>query len=316
SSAARAFVGLAGPPCADRWGAAGRCAGYELRGLCHDGVAVAGLEANATEGCCACGRGGLREGCPGAASEARTLWAACLPQGAQPLARHARLPHGRAAAAGALRLRRASVRGDGGCWRQAPGARLPAREAFRAAEALLADSTSGARPDGLVEGLLPARHAADVAIAGMLGRCFGGPGPGALATARVVADGSAHVGVFTGQTSRHLLEGLPLLRLHCVGPYAAEDEHPEANGDVHKGCQNLSQSAASYIGGPLDMVFLDGSHCSEAVWGDLLSWAPYTRRIAGHDMNMASWGVAHAVIRWSAGRAVHLSADGVWYVDV
>lgn len=139
----------------------------------------------------------------------------------------------------------------------------------------------------------------------------------------------AEVGVFAAETSVHLLERLPLLHMVGVDPYGGSDEYPKVGGDVHALAQGLyarfwpravlhrrtSVEVAREIG-PLDLVFVDGSHRYENVAEDLQVWGQKTRRLAGHDLNLPNGGVAHAVHEWAAGRPVHLLPDGVWYVDV
>merc|ERR1711988_708028 len=81
------------------------------------------------------------------------------------------------------------------------------------------------------------------------------------------------VGVFAGETSKYLLQRLPLLHLHGIDPYGGFAEQPGANEDVFLHTRslyrpfrkrarlhrNFSREVAPSIS-PLDLAFIDGSH--------------------------------------------------------
>ncbi|CAE8734455.1 unnamed protein product, partial [Polarella glacialis] len=136
------------------------------------------------------------------------------------------------------------------------------------------------------------------------------------------------VGVSEGQTSLHLLDSLPLLRLHGVDPYQPCQEYPRANAALYEEVKRrlaqfqgravlyrntsrfVAEDIMQSIGSPADLVFVDGSHKFEAVAEDLAIWAPRTHRLAGHDLNLVNGEVADALFQWSAGREpVHLLPD-------
>jgi hypothetical protein len=78
-----------------------------------------------------------------------------------------------------------------------------------------------------------------------------------------------------------------------------------------------AEAAAFFRNRSVDMVFIDGGHRYEDVWGDIEAWLPKTRKLlCGHDYNHKHWpGVVQAVEEKFPGR-FELVKQGcsIWYV--
>lgn len=114
----------------------------------------------------------------------------------------------------------------------------------------------------------------------------------------------AEIGVWRGDYSRVLCEGVPGLHLYAVDPWTAYAAYPDhrrhskfeesyqaaqdalAGHNVTFLRQFSVEAAHSVPDGSLDFVYIDGNHRIECVIGDLAAWIPKVRAggiIAGHD---------------------------------
>ncbi len=154
----------------------------------------------------------------------------------------------------------------------------------------------------------------------------------------------AEIGVYRGDTTRKLLEGLPeLKRLYCVDPWEAyldlydslnERWHEQSTFDEAH-CEFLrrvgpyaprvwivrafsDEAAALVEPESLDFVFIDGNHSYEYMRQDIALWTAKVRPggiVAGHDYRRRpDWGVIQAVSEAFAGR-VNAAAHYVWWVE-
>lgn len=114
----------------------------------------------------------------------------------------------------------------------------------------------------------------------------------------------AEVGVWKGAFSEAMCKALPGLRLRCVDPWGGDPSYHErkqaadwvrirakAERRLHAfGCvidaRQSVEAARSVPSRSLDFVYIDGNHGREAVYADLVAWAPKVRAggvVAGHD---------------------------------
>jgi len=148
----------------------------------------------------------------------------------------------------------------------------------------------------------------------------------------------AEIGVLNADTSCHLLEEFPRLRMVCVDPWRPYDEHePIRTGDKMSDFEKIaltrlghyqdramiikdfSVNAAPRIPDhSLDFVFIDALHTYDAVKADIRAWYPKVRPggiVAGHDYNWP--GVRQAVDEFAAhyeikGFCTPLASD-IWF---
>jgi predicted O-methyltransferase YrrM len=150
----------------------------------------------------------------------------------------------------------------------------------------------------------------------------------------------AEVGVWEGETSRILLQGLPGLRLYLVDPWhasAGEAQRDQAACDAAMtrtaGATAFAadrrvvvpcghERAAGFVPGGLDLVFLDADHGQEATREAIAAWWPKVRPgglLAGHDYGNPNYpGVRAAVDEFARrhGLRVRSGADMVWAYEV
>lgn len=157
----------------------------------------------------------------------------------------------------------------------------------------------------------------------------------------------AEIGVFEGDTTLRLLEGLPNLReLYCVDPWAGGKEYlrslPFQRGKIAKAnyedvykkfrqrvkpylphcvriLRTYSDLASAYMDdGSLDFVFIDANHLYEWVKTDIQVWTPKVRKggiISGHDyINKPKYGVIKAVHECFVMQELHVNLrHKVWW---
>lgn len=115
----------------------------------------------------------------------------------------------------------------------------------------------------------------------------------------------AEIGVWSGDYSEILCQGMPGLQLRCVDPWQEykfynEVKNNQARMDdaYSEACRKLKpfgcvidrrtsiEAARDVADGSLDFVYLDGNHAKDYVLEDLTAWCPKVRVggiVAGHD---------------------------------
>ena len=154
---------------------------------------------------------------------------------------------------------------------------------------------------------------------------------------------AAEVGVSSGETSSRLLAGHPGLQLHMVDSWGSgqsqtykdtQDGHATMSAEQHRrnyldAVRRVAfakdrafiwrmpsvEAAGHFPEGLLDLVFVDGDHSYEGVWGDIAAWWPRVRPggiLAGHDFDhprdkRGVFGVRRAVDEFVAANSLEYS---------
>lgn len=141
------------------------------------------------------------------------------------------------------------------------------------------------------------------------------------------------IGVYKGEFSQCLLEGIPGLKLYGVDlwePYSGYGDYDSVsivnsqNIAIEKtknySCEFIKgrsdEVANQFKDGSLDFVYIDGNHSYEYVVSDIAKWSKKVRKggiVAGHDFNefscrKRSWRVMHvanAVDGWTKSYKIH-----------
>lgn len=152
----------------------------------------------------------------------------------------------------------------------------------------------------------------------------------------------AELGVWYGETFKHLVQNCPNLNLLGVdlyqeqpqnsGPqryFPGEDghmwEHEKYYADVKKFCSTTNGRATIYRGTTieastrvedesLDFVFIDADHSFEGVDQDIIHWSPKVKSggyIIGHDIH---WPSVKQAVEKHYDKQYNTAEDFIWYV--
>ena len=152
----------------------------------------------------------------------------------------------------------------------------------------------------------------------------------------------AELGVWYGETFKHLVNNCPHLKLFGVDLYAAQPEnegpqkylpgedghmwkHESYYADVRSFCESTNGRATIYRGytndasklvedESLDFVFIDADHSFKGVDEDIQHWAPKVKKggyIIGHDIH---WPTVRSAVEKHFASNYQTEQDFIWYV--
>jgi hypothetical protein len=152
----------------------------------------------------------------------------------------------------------------------------------------------------------------------------------------------AELGVWYGETFKHLVNNCQNLRLFGVDLYAQQEsnggpqkyvpgedglawEHEKYYADVKAFCNTTNGRATIYRGftndasklvedESLDFVFIDADHSFEGVDGDITHWMPKVKKggyVIGHDIH---WPTVKSAVEKHFGQDYKKEQDFIWYV--
>lgn len=151
----------------------------------------------------------------------------------------------------------------------------------------------------------------------------------------------AEVGVWQGEASYFFAQFFPNALLYLIDPWKPTDRYLEtglgpgtSQKDYDQALQNVkrlfqnnsqvsiiqktSQEALSLVPNNLDLVFIDGDHCYEAVKHDIHNWKKKIHPggiLAGHDYSSQFPGVVQAVDECLKDQ-FQVGEDAIWFTQV